>query len=80
MTLLKLIWESSILRQFRGLGMTNKGKRLQNRVALITGAGSGIAKEIALGYASEGGSFALVPRTISELEETAMNRSKGELC
>ncbi len=32
--------------------MTNEGKRLQNRVALITGAGRGIGRAIALGYAS----------------------------
>jgi len=45
---------------------------------LITGAGRGIGKEIALGYASEGASLALVSRTISELEETANQaRSMG---
>ena len=51
--------------------MTNKGKQLHHRVALITGAGRGIGKENALGCASEGASLVLVSRTISELEETA---------
>ena len=51
--------------------MSREEKRLQNRVALITGAGRGIGKEIALGFASEGASLALVSRTISELEDTA---------
>lgn len=53
------------------MGRRREGKRLQNRVALITGAGRGIGKAIAMGYASEGASLALVSRTISELEDTA---------
>ena len=46
--------------------------RLKGRVALITGAGRGIGRAIALGYAREGAQLVLADRTDSELAETAL--------
>ena len=50
--------------------------RLQDRVALITGAGRGIGRAIALAYAWEGARLALAARTSSGLEETARQAQK----
>jgi NAD(P)-dependent dehydrogenase (short-subunit alcohol dehydrogenase family) len=45
--------------------------KFQNRTVLITGAGRGIGRSIALRFAEEGARVALVARTATELDETA---------
>ncbi|MEE9146008.1 MAG: SDR family NAD(P)-dependent oxidoreductase, partial [Candidatus Tectomicrobia bacterium] len=45
--------------------------QLDNRVALITGAGRGIGRAIALAYAKAGANLSLSARTRRELEQTA---------
>ena len=45
--------------------------RLENKVALVTGGGTGIGKAIALRYAEEGANVAICGRTEATLEETA---------
>jgi NAD(P)-dependent dehydrogenase (short-subunit alcohol dehydrogenase family) len=46
-------------------------QRFAGKVLLITGAGTGIGREIALAYAREGASVAMAARRVEPLEETA---------
>src|SRR5699024_4337875 len=55
-------------------GNEERMKRLDNKVAIITGSGSGIGKEIAFTYAREGAKV-----VIADFSEEAMNQTAEEL-
>lgn len=54
--------------------------RLKGKVAVVTGAASGIGKEIALVYAKEGASLAIADLNLQQADEVAseINRSGGQ--
>lgn len=51
-------------------------KKLQDKVAVITGAGRGIGKSIALALAEQGSDVVLTARSVSQLEEVARQVEK----
>jgi meso-butanediol dehydrogenase/(S,S)-butanediol dehydrogenase/diacetyl reductase len=53
--------------------------RLIDKVAVVTGAGSGIGRAIAVAFAREGAHSILVGRTESKLEETAKETGGGPI-
>ena len=61
--------------------MSATAKRLEGKVAIVTGAGQGIGEAIAAGYAAEGAKVIITGRTQSKLDEAAAKISeKGGIC
>ena len=51
--------------------------RLDGKTALVTGAGRGIGRAVALAFAAAGAELVLVSRTVSELDEVAHGIASG---
>ena len=66
------------------MGQKIKAGKLENKVALITGAGRGIGRSIAVKYAEEGADLFLCATRLETLEETkklaSVAGTKIELC
>src|ERR1700720_857983 len=56
---------------------TNEPFRLDGKIALVTGAGRGIGRAVALAFAAAGAELVLVSRTQSELDEVAAEIVSG---
>jgi len=57
--------------------VTTSSKRLLNKVAVVTGAGKGIGKEIALEFARQGAKVVITARTLSDIETTVEEIKKN---
>jgi NADP-dependent 3-hydroxy acid dehydrogenase YdfG len=55
-------------------------KRLQNKVALVTGGGSGIGQAIARSFIDEGARVAITGRNLDKLQQTAKELGGKVLC
>jgi NAD(P)-dependent dehydrogenase (short-subunit alcohol dehydrogenase family)/rhamnose utilization protein RhaD (predicted bifunctional aldolase and dehydrogenase) len=69
-------WESEAFRK-QLAGASVKGE-LQNRIAVVTGAGSGLGKSIAIGLARAGAMVALVDIDKKAAEETALETQNSQ--
>src|ERR1700720_5047951 len=56
---------------------TNEPFRLDGKIALVTGAGRGIGRAVALAFAAAGAELVLVSRTQGELDEVAAEIVSG---